>query len=142
MKNMWKERFDNCKRVMVRDHASKEHEMWRVASEIFGMFAMKPLREDAITSVEDLGAGVYKVTQVAPDSGYWSEGYRCESLVKVYKRGNDTYVKLLESKRLRIHENTEHDGFIVRTMARGRKVLGTNTLEARFVDWLTKKAEL
>lgn len=139
---MWKERFDSCKRILVNTCASKEHEVFSVASEAFGLFAMNPLRKDAETSVEALGKGVYKIVQEAPNAGYWSQGYRCESLVKVYKRGKDTYVKLLESKRLRIHDNPELDGFIVKTMARGSKVLSKNSIEARLLNWLAEKVEL
>lgn len=139
---MWKERFDKCKRILVNTCASREHEVFSVTSEVFGLFAMNPLRNDTETSVEALGGGVYKIVQEAPSAGYWSEGYRCESLVKVHKRGKDTYVKLLESKRLRIHDNPEHDGFIVKSMARASKVLSTNTIEARLLNWLAEKVEL
>lgn len=142
MKNMWKERFDKCKRILVNTCASREHEVFSVTSEVFGLFAMNPLRKDTETSVEALGGGVYKIVQEAPSAGYWSEGYRCESLVKVHKRGKDTYVKLLESKRLRIHDNPEHDGFIVKSMARASKVLSKNTIEARLLNWLAEKVEL
>lgn len=139
---MWKERFDSCKRTLVSTCASREHEVFSVASEVFGLFAMNPLRNDTETSVEALGGGVYKIVQEAPGAGYWAEGYRCESLVKVYKRGNDTFVKLLESKRLRIHDNPKLDGFIVKTMARGSKVLSKNSIEARLLNWLAEKVEL
>jgi len=142
MKNMWKERFDKCKRILVSTCASREHEVFSVTSEVFGLFAMNPLRKDTETSVEALGGGVYKIVQEAPRAGYWAEGYRCESLVKVYKRGKDTYVKLLESKRLRIHDNPEHDGFIVKTMARGSKVWSEHSIEARLLNWLAEKVEL
>lgn len=139
---MWKERFDKCERIIVSTCANREHEMFNMASEVFGLYAMSPLRKDTETSVEALDGGVYKIVQEAPGTDYWAEGYRCESLVKVYKRGKDTYVKLLESKRLRVSDNSEHDGFIIKTMARGSKVWSEDSIEAKLLKWLAEKVEL
>lgn len=142
MKNMWKERFDNCKRILVQTCATREHEVFSATTEAFSTYGLGTHRADAETSVEALGGGLYKIVQEAPTAGYWAQGYRCETLVKVYKRKQDTYVKLVESKRLRVSENPEHDGFIINTSARGVRVWSDHSIEAKLLKWLAEKVEL
>ena len=138
---MWKERFDKCERTLVWKSASKEHEVFSVTAEAYNTFGMSSHRQDAETSVEVLGGGLYKIVQEAPNAGRWAEGYRCETLVKVYKRGKDTYVKLVESKRLRCGDNPEWDGFIISSAARGYAAR-EYTIEAKLLKWLAEKVEL
>lgn len=138
---MWKERFEKCERTLVRKFASKEHEVFSVTAEAYNTFGMNSHRQDAETSVEVLGGGLYKIVQEAPNAGRWAEGYRCETLVKVYKRGKNTFVKLVESKRLRCGDKPEWDGFIISSAARGYAVR-KHSIEAKLLDWLAEKVEL
>lgn len=142
MKNMWKERFENCERILVRKRASKSHEMFSVLSEAFHAFAMTPHRKDTETEVQVLGPGLYKIVQEAPNAGYWAQGYRCETIVKVYTRGKKLFVKLVESKRLRVAETPEHDGFVVSECPRGNSADHPASMEAKLIDWLRTKVEL
>ena len=142
MKNMWKERFENCDRILVRKVASKSHEMFSVLSEAFHAFAMTPHRTDTETGVLVLGPGLYKIVQEAPEAGYWAQGYRCETTVKVYTRGKSTFVKLVESKRLRVGETPDRDGFVVSQCVRGNNADHPASMEAKLIDWLRTKVEL
>jgi hypothetical protein len=141
MKNMWKERFEKCSRVLVHKSGSKMHEVFSILSEALIGFAVRPHRTDAETWVEELGNGRYKVVQEAPNAGQWAQGYRNESVVHVYKRGADTFLKLEGAKRLRVFDNEKDDGFVISSVARGYKVV-KHSIEDHFLTWLAKKVEL
>ena len=141
MKNIFKDRFNKCERVLAKKWASKEHEMWSTLVEALCAFGMRPHREDAETEVEYLGSGQYKIIQEAPTTGFWSQGYRCETIVQIYTRGTDTYFKMLESKLFRPGETPEKDSLVISMCARGNKVTSPHSIESKTIQWLRLKIE-
>lgn len=117
------------------------HEVFSILSESLIGFAVRPHRADAETWVEELGNGRYKVVQEAPNAGQWAQGYRNESIVHIYKRGGDTFLKLESAKRLRVFDNEKDDGFVISSVARGYKVV-KHSIEEHFLTWLAEKVEL
>ena len=139
MKNIYKDRFEKCERVYFVTNASRSHEVFNVLSEALCAFGMKSHRADAETEIQDLGGGRYKIVQEAPTTGYWSQGYRCETIVHVYKRKGEHFLKLEESVRLRVADKSKDDGKIVLRCVRGNNATNPASLEARFIDWLRSK---
>ena len=142
MKNIYKDRFESCNTVSLRKVASKSHEVFSMLSECLYAFGMRPFRADAEVEVQDLGQGKYKIVQEAPDAGKWAEGYRSETLVHVYKRGGELFLKMVESVRLRVGATSEQDRKIVSECVRGGRASNPNTMEGKFLVWLRSKIEL
>lgn len=78
-------------------------------AEAAGVYGMKPLRNDAETSVTEIEEGLFLVISEAPfqetiedrTGVQWSPltGYRTESQIRIYKRSGKEYIKLEEMKK-------------------------------------------
>lgn len=120
-------------------------------AEAAGVYGMKPLRDDAETSVTQIEEGLFLVVSEAPfqqtvedrTGVQWSplQGYRTESLIRIYKRSGKEYIKLEEMKKY--HPANPATGYGDYYITNGW-ILGERLETSRwkkFAEWLKEESK-
>ena len=142
MKNIWKERWDNCNRCMMRQFATNWREIQRFLLEAAFTCGLKPCRDDAEVKVSKVSDELWEITYEAPqqegDDKFLLNGYAVRSLLRIYSRGSRQYVKLVECRQFHPHrQDSTRDYYVLKECARGSAVL-PGSVEEKIVKMLTE----
>ena len=130
MKNIWKERWDNCPRLMMKKYLTRECDKRGALLRAVYTCGIAPLRKDAESEVREVAPGLFEICYEAPrniEAGW--KGLAVKSLVQVSKRGSKEYVKLIEVRKFFPSAEVKDDYYILEEWDKAMRVESDPTLE-------------
>lgn len=98
MKNIWKERWDNCNRCFSRETLTRFNDKVSALAQAVLICGLEPARKDWEVTVEKLCEGGYKIYSEVPHSSDGLKGMAVRAIVQVSCRGKKKFVKLVEAR--------------------------------------------
>lgn len=95
MKNIWKERWDNCTRCMNRQVLSRPCDKISALVHSTLTCGLEPLRKDFEVIVEQVEPGVYEMYSEAPHTDGFLKGMAVKATIRTYERRGKKYVNLV-----------------------------------------------
>lgn len=130
MKNIWKERWDNCPRLAMKKYLTRTCDKVGALMNSVYICGVAPLRKDAESEVREVAPGLFEIRYEAPENTEEGlKGLAVRSLVQVSKRGSKEYVKLVEARKFFPGSEATHDYYILKEWDRAMRVEGNSTLE-------------
>ena len=120
MKNIWKERWDNCTKRLNRQVLSRPCDKISALVHSTLTCGLEPLRNDFEVVVEQVEPGVYEMYSEAPHTDGFLKGMAMKATIRTYERRGKKYV-VLERKSI-FFPHTEHpskDYYIEKVWDRG-----------------------
>ena len=120
MKNIWKERWDNCTRCMGREVLKRPCDKISALVHSTLTCGLEPLRKDFEVVVEQVEPGVYEMYSEAPHTDDFLKGMAMKATIRTYERRGKKYVTLLKKSLFFPHtEDPAKDYYIVKEWDRG-----------------------
>ena len=120
MKNIWKERWDNCTRCMGREDQKRPCDKISALVHSTLTCGLEPLRKDFEVVVEQVEPGVYEMYSEAPHTDGFLKGMAMKATIRTYERRGKKYVTLLKKSLFFPHtEDPAKDYYIVKEWDRG-----------------------
>lgn len=98
MKNIWKERWENCNRCFSRENLTRYSDKVSALAHAVLTCGLEPLREDWEVLVKKRCDGSYMIYSEAPHSQNGLKGMAVRAIVQVSSRGKKKLVKLVEAR--------------------------------------------
>lgn len=119
MKNIWKERWDNCTRCMNRKVLS--HPCDKISALVHGTLTcgLEPLRKDFEVAVKQVEPGVYEIYSEAPHTDGFLAGMAVKAIIRTYERRGKKYVTLSKSTFFPHTEDPAKDYYIEKEWDKG-----------------------
>lgn len=123
MKNIWKERWDNCPRLMMKKCLTRECDKRGALLRAVYTCGVAPLRKDAESQIKEVAPGLFEIRYEAPsNTEEGRKGLAVRSLVQVSKRGSKEYVKLLEARKFFPAAKVKDDYYILEEWDKAMRV--------------------
>lgn len=120
MKNIWKERWDNCAKCMNWEVLTRPCDKISALVHSTLTCGLEPLRKDFEVFVEQVGPGLYEMYSEAPHTDGFLKGMAVKATIRSYKRNGKKYVNLLRKSIFFPHaEDPTKDYYIVKEWDRG-----------------------
>ena len=120
MKNIWKERWDNCTRCMYRESLSRPCDKISALVHSVLTCGLEPIRKDFEVVVEQVGTGLYEMYSEAPHTDGFLKGMAMKATIRTYERKGKKYVVLERKAIFFPHtEDPARDYYIEKTWDRG-----------------------
>lgn len=120
MKNIWKERWDNCTKCMNWEVLTRPCDKISALVHSTLTCGLEPLRKDFEVAVEQVGPGLYEMYSEAPHTDGFLKGMAVKATIRSYKRNGKKYITLVRKSIFFPHaENPAKDYYIVKEWDRG-----------------------
>lgn len=130
MKNIWKERWDNCTRCMYREMLSRPCDKISALVHSTLTCGLEPIRKDFEVVVEQVKPGVYEMYSEAPHTDGFLKGMAMKATIRTYERRGKKYVALERKTIFFPHtEDSSRDYFIEKVWDRGMALEATPIFE-------------
>ena len=130
MKNIWKERWDNCTRCMYRESLSRPCDKISALVHSVLTCGLEPLRKGFEVVVEQMESGVYEMYSEAPHTDGFLKGMAMKATIRTYERRGKKYVVLERKSIFFPHtEGPSKDYFIEKEWDKGMALNSTPIFE-------------
>lgn len=120
MKNIWKERWDNCTKRLNRQVLSRPCDKISALVHSTLTCGLEPLRNDFEVVVEQVEPGAYEMYSEAPHTDGFLKGMAMKATIRTYERRGKKYVVLERKAIFFPHtEDPSKDYFIEKVWDRG-----------------------
>ena len=129
MKNIWKERWNKCPKLMMNKCLTRYSDKLGLLLNSVYTCGIKPLRKDAESEVKEVAPGFFEVKYEAPNTEDDLQGLAVRSLIQVFKRGSREYIKVVEVRKFFPHADAKYDYYILEEWDKAMKVTENKILE-------------
>lgn len=120
MKNIWKERWDNCTRRMYHEVLSRPCDKISALVHSVLTCGLEPLRKDFEVVVKQVEPGLYEMYSEAPHTHGFLKGMAMKATIRTYERRGKKFVTLERKAIFFPHtEDPSRDYFIEKVWDRG-----------------------